>query len=103
MARVAPPITLNRVTETTLKHLVRSPSTPQGLALRSRIVLAAAQGQANQSIAAALHVPEVTVGKWRRSFAAAGLDGLEDAARSGRPPKRGPEILRKVQTSISFQ
>lgn len=103
MPRVAPAISLNPVTETTLKHLVRSPSTPQGLALRSRIVLAAAQGQANQEIAAALHIPQVTVGKWRRSFAAAGLDGLEDAARSGRPPKHGAEVLQKVQTRVCEQ
>jgi transposase len=103
MPRVAPAITLNPVTETALKHLVRSPSTPQDLALRSRIVLAAAQGQANQQIAAALQIPEVTVGKWRRSFAAAGLDGLEDAGRSGRPPKHGPEVLRKVQTRVCEQ
>jgi transposase len=73
------------------------------LALRSRIVLAAAQGQANQEIAAALRIPQVTVGKWRRSFAAAGLDGLEDAARSGRPPKHGAEVLQKVQTRVCEQ
>jgi transposase len=66
-------------------------------------VLAAAQGQANQQIAAALQVPEVTVGKWRRNFAAAGLDGLADAARSGRPPKHGLEILHKVQTRVCEQ
>jgi transposase len=103
MPRVAPAIDLNPVSEATLKHLVRSPSTPQGLALRSRIVLAAAEGQANQQIAATLHVPEITVSKWRRSFAAAGLDGLQDALRSGRPPLHGPEILQKVQTRACQQ
>lgn len=103
MPRIAPAINLNAVTEATLKHLVRAPSTPQGLALRSRIVLAAAEGQANQQIAVALHIPEITVSKWRRSFAAAGLDGLEDAVRSGRPPLHGPEILRKVQTRACEQ
>ena len=85
MPRVAPVITLNPVTESTLQHLVRSPSTPQGLALRARIVLGAASKQSNQEIAAALGMPQVTVGKWRRSFAEKGLDGLQDAARPGRP------------------
>jgi transposase len=86
-----------------LDHLARSASTPQALALRSRIVLAAAAGQDNQQIAAALKVPEVTVGKWRRCFASQGLDGLQDAARSGRPPKYGQEILQKVQSRACQQ
>ena len=86
-----------------MNHLVRSPSTPQGLALRSRIVLAAATGQANQQIAAALRIPEVTVGKWRRCFAAKGLDGLQDAPRLGRPPKHGQEILQRVQARVCQQ
>lgn len=103
MPRVAPAIALNPVTEATLKHLARSPSTPQGLALRSRIVLASAAGQANQQMAAVLRIPEVTVGKWRRGFAVAGLDGLQDATRSGRPPKHGPETLQKVQYRVCQQ
>ncbi len=103
MPRVAPAIELNPVTKAALDHLVRSPSTPQGLALRSRIVLAAAAGQANQQIATALQVPEVTIGKWRRSFASKGLDGLQDAVRSGRPAKHGQEILQKVQSRVCQQ
>jgi transposase len=98
--RVAPAIELNPVMKARLDHLARAASTPQALALRSRIVLAAAAGQANQQIAIALQVPEVTVGKWRRCFASQGMDGLQDAARSGRPPKHGREILQKVQHRV---
>ncbi len=103
MARTAAVIELSTLTKAALDHLVRSPSTPQGLALRSRIVLAAATGQVNQQIAAALQIPEVTVGKWRRCFAAKGLDGLQDAPRLGRPPKHGQEILRRVQARVCQQ
>lgn len=103
MPRVAPAVELNTLTKATLDHLVRSPSTPQGLALRSRIILAAAVGQANQQIAAALRIPEVTVGKWRRCFMSKGLDGLQDAPRSGRPPKHGQEVLQRVQTRVCQQ
>src|SRR6266404_2523058 len=103
MPRVAPAIDLNPVMKATLDHLARSASTPQALALRSRIVLAAAAGQANQQIATTLQVPEVTVGKWRRCFASHGLDGLQDAARSGRPPKHGQGILHKVQSRVCQQ
>ena len=103
MPRVAPVITLNSVTDTILRHLVRSPSTPQGLALRSRIVLAASAGQSNDHIAAALRIPEVTAGKWRRAFAAGGLDGLQDAPRAGRPLKHGPEVWERIQTRACQQ
>ena len=97
MPRVAPVVTLNSVTDTMLRHLVRSPSTPQALALRSRIVLAASAGQSNQQIAATLRIPEVTAGKWRRAFATSGLDGLQDAPRVGRPPTHGPEVWERIQ------
>jgi FixJ family two-component response regulator len=72
MPRVALPVQLTAETRSTLDKLVHSSSTPQSLALRSRIVLAAAEGSNNQQIAAALRIPPVTVGKWRQSFAVHG-------------------------------
>ena len=77
---------------------MQAPSTAQALVLRSQIVLAAAAGHPNQQIASELELPPVTVGKWRRSFAALGLDGLRDAPRSGRPPKHDAAVWQKVQT-----
>jgi transposase len=103
MPRVAPPITLNAVTDTMLHHLVRAPSTPQGLALRSRIVLAASAGQTNQQIAAALGIPAVTAGKWRRAFATSGMDGLTDAPRTGRPVTHGPDVWQRIQARACQQ
>jgi transposase len=98
MPRSAPAIVLDPGTQSTLNGWVQAASTPQALALRSRIVLEAAAGLSNQHIASALEIPEVTVGKWRRSFATHGLDGLRDAPRSGRPPKHGAEVWQKVQS-----
>ena len=97
MPRVAPAITLDRMQQMQLQQLVKAPSTPQSLALRARMVLAAAGQQSNQQIAASLGVPEITAGKWRRRFARLGLDGLTDAPRAGRPVKHGPEVWEKVQ------
>src|SRR5260370_31128109 len=97
MPRVAPAVSLNQTPRAARDQLVRSPSTPQGLVQRGRIVLAAAAGQSNQQIARALAIPEGTVGKWRRGFARQGLEGLEDASRCGRPVKHGPEIVQRVQ------
>ena len=45
----------------------------------------------NEQVAAHLGVSSLTVGKWRRQFAAAGLAGLADAERAGRP-KAGLEL-----------
>lgn len=98
MARSAPAILLDAVTRSKLNGWVQAASTPQALALRSRIILEAAAGRTNQQIASNLEIPEVTVGKWRRSFAMQELEGLHDGPRSGRPPKHDAEMWRKVQT-----
>ena len=103
MPRVAPAVSLDATMKAALNQLVRSSSTPQGVVQRSRIVLAAAAGKSNQQIAGELHIPEVTVGKWRRSFAQQGLQGLGDAPRSGRPVMHGPEIVQRVQTRVCEQ
>ena len=103
MPRVAPVVTLNSAARAALEQLVRSPSTAQGLAQRSRIILAAAAGRSNQQIAGELGLPEVTVSKWRRGFARKGLDGLGDAPRSGRPVKHSQEIIQRVQNRACQQ
>ena len=103
MSRVAPHITLDAVQEEQLQTWMKAPSTPQNLALRSRIVLAAAGGQSNQQIASNLSLPQITVSKWRRRFASHGLEGLQDAPRSGRPLKHGAEVWQRVQHRVCQQ
>jgi transposase len=103
MSRIALPVQLEPQVRNTLTQFVRSASTPQSLALRSRIVLAAADGCTNQQIAATLQIPAITVGKWRRSFAVDGIEGLRDAPRSGRPPKHDFTVRQRVQTRVCQQ
>lgn len=103
MPRIAPTIELDSETRMQLQSMVGSPSTPQALVTRSRIVLAAAARQSNQQIARALLIPEVTVGKWRRSFALLGLEGLRDLPRSGRPVKHKATVWQRVQQRVCQQ
>ena len=66
-----------------LERWSRRPKTAQALAMRSRIILLAAQGGSNKSIAQRLATTPHTVGKWRKRFQGAGNDGLLDEPRPG--------------------
>ena len=65
--------------------LARRPKTAQRVALRSKIVLRAAEGRTNQEIARGLGVSGATVGKWRERFRLQGMEGLSDEPRPGAP------------------
>jgi transposase len=69
-----------------LTRWARRAKSAQALALRSKIVLACAEGVGSREVAARLGVHEDTAGKWRRRFLARRLDGLADEDRPGRPP-----------------
>ena len=79
-----------------LRAVLRTPSASQQQALRARIVLRAAEGATNTQIAAEVGVSLPTVGLWRRNFCERGLDGLQDAPRSGRPGEIDDDEVQRV-------
>jgi transposase len=81
----------------TLKRWSRRHSSSQALALRSKIVLACAAGDATLTeIAAQLGCNPVTVGKWRHRFALDRLDGLVDAPRPGAVRTIGDDVIEAI-------
>ena len=63
----------------------RSPSMKAGLAQRARVVLLAADGVGTTEIVRRVGLSKPAVIGWKRRFAAEGIAGLDDRAKSGRP------------------
>ena len=79
-----------------LERWARRPKSSQALALRCRIVLAAADGEETVAIAARLGCSRGTVSKWRGRFAERRLDGLHDEPRPGQPRKVTDDEVERV-------
>jgi DNA-directed RNA polymerase specialized sigma24 family protein len=69
-----------------LEAIARRYSSPYREVVRARIVLYAAEGLSNDTIAARLDTPRQVVSKWRQRFFEKRLAGLQDEPRGGRPP-----------------
>jgi len=79
-----------------LESWTRRHTSAQALALRARIVLAAARSLTNGEIAESLGVSRPTVTKWRNRFAQQRLEGLLDEPRPGRPRTITDEQVERV-------
>ena len=82
---------LSEVEQEKLQQWTAAHGTPQQVALRCRIVLAAASGESDVTIASRLSVNRNTVILWRKRFAMERLDGLWDIA-----PGRGRKPLYEI-------
>ena len=79
-----------------LEAWTRRRTSAQALAMRSRIVLLAADGLSNTEIADELGIHRNVAGKWRSRFVEHRLDGLTDEPRPGRPRTVTDEQVEQV-------
>ena len=70
---------------TKIERLTHAQTAPVRLARRARIIALAATGLSVPTIAVQVQQSEACVRRWIERFNAAGLEGLDDAPRSGRP------------------
>ena len=68
-----------------LNGIAHSTTMPHALVQRARMILASAEGLTNAAVARGVGVTPHTVSKWRRRFREAGIQGLHDELRPGRP------------------
>jgi transposase len=80
----------------TVERLAHSRTAPARQVERARIIWHASQGEGAPRIAELLRLDAYTVRGWIHRFNGVGLGGLEDRARTGRPPTYAPEQVATV-------
>ena len=91
--RIAPAIELMQNESKILRSWLRGGRTPARLMKRAKIILLAAQGERNETIAESLGVDRKQVSRWRRRFVERRLAGIErDLPRGGRKPSKRKQV-----------
>ena len=85
IGRPIPAVTIGARMREQLTTMTRSRSLSQALVQRAKIILLAADGLNNSTIAVQLGLSRPTVGKWRQRFLRQGLVCLYEEARPGAP------------------
>jgi transposase len=90
-------VVLSDADRAVLEHRARTYTAPFAEVVRAKIVLLAARGVANASIAARLDLDVDVVSRWRKRFVVEGLAGLGDRKRSGRPRSFPAQVVAEVK------
>ena len=94
--RPAQPIDLSQDVKTQLQSIARSRSLPYGLVRRAQIILMAAEGLTNKTIAQRIDLSAAVVGMWRKRFVQQGLMGLYDEPKPGGPRSISDEHIAQL-------
>jgi transposase len=97
MFRKLPVLVMSPTQQQQIRQWLSAHGTPQQVALRCRIVLAAAEGHSESAIARQLGTNRKTVTLWRTRFAQHGPQSLwQIAPGRGRKPTYGPEKIKAL-------
>jgi putative transposase len=89
-------IQLDEQSQAELKSLAGSRTSAVSLVERATIIVQLAAGRAKREIAEQLGIARQTVLRREQRFLKLGMEGLNDAPRSGRPPTIGPEKVAQI-------
>ena len=95
-------INLSQDVKTQLQSMARSRSLSHGLVRRAQIILMAAEGLNNKTIAQEITLSAAVVGMWRKRFINQGLMGLYDEPKPGGPRSINDEqVARLIQKTLN--
>src|SRR4030042_7063871 len=97
LARRGMQVTTSEFDHRELERWVSAHRTPQQVARRCRVILAAAKGQQDKDIAKSMEINPKTVALWRQRFCSEGPDCLwEVAAGRGRKPQFTADKIKDI-------
>jgi transposase len=96
MVEPATPILLSDQEREVLSQWAHSGAEENRLVERARVILLADEGVSTREIARRLRTRPARVSKWRRRFARHRLEGLNDAARPGKPKAYDQETEKRI-------
>jgi transposase len=102
MPRIAVALSCSESERAELERLARGRKSEVRMSERARIILACLEGRRNDQIASDMGLRPNTVGMWRSRFAECGLSGLRDGTRSGKPPKYGAELRKRIFAQLEM-
>ena len=97
------PLLLTLAERGELERRLRAQTTAHSDRQRAQVVLLAADAVTGRQIAKTVGMSEQSVCKWRVGFCEHGLDGLDDAPRSGRPLVYGPTERLVLMAKVTEQ
>ena len=101
LMRIAVKIELSDLDRQCLERWSRSRSVSVRLHERSRMILMAAEGMTNKTIAETLGTDENKVGRWRRRFSVEGLDGItKERPRGGNHGGKCSKKQRELRSEV---
>jgi len=97
------PIEVTSEQQRELRRIVTAKTSSQRDVFRARIILSLAGGLSHQEISREQGVSLLAIGRWRKRWAAEGLEGLKDAPGRGRKPTIAASAIRSALSLAARQ